>query len=553
MKHLKYLFTALLLLCTTSATAHDFEVGGIYYYVTDATNKTVAVTYRGTSYNVYLNEYTGSVVIPQSVTYNGSTYSVTSIGDEAFSCCTGLTSIVIPNSVTSIGDNAFSGCTGLTSIVIPNSVTSIGIYAFSGCTGLTSIEIPNSVTSIGDGTFYDCTGLTSIVIPNSVISIGHYAFYECSGLTSVTIGNSVTSIGSYAFSKCIRIITVINFSELTFSKGSGIYGYIAYYANKVINAPNGERVGYYYFAEINGVKTLCGYIGSNAVITLPDNYKGENYAIGKGAFRKCTGLIRIVIPNSVTSIGDEAFRGCTGLKSVVIPNSVTNIGYRAFYECSGLTSIVIPNSVTSIGDEAFRLCGLTSVTIGNSVTSIGSDAFSGCTGLTSIVIPNSVTSIGNYAFSYCTGLTSVTIGNSVTSIGNYAFESCSGLTSIVIPNSVTSIGNYAFSYCTGLTSLTSHILADKLFVPGSNAFYNIDKTQCTLYVPYGAKEAYASTDGWNDFENIIEMDLTGIDEVNDELKGENGGVKTVYDLNGRVVENPSNGIYIIDGRKVLVQ
>ena len=508
MKHLKYLFTALLLLCTTSATAHDFEVGGIYYYVTDATNKTVAVTYRGTSYNVYSNEYTGSVVIPQSVTYNGSTYSVTSIGytafscctgltsivipnsvtsigDEAFSCCTGLTSIVIPNSVTSIGDNAFSGCTGLTSIVIPNSVTSIGIYAFSGCTGLTSIEIPNSVTSIGDGTFYDCTGLTSIVIPNSVISIGHYAFYECSGLTSVTIGNSVTSIGSYAFSKCIRIITVINFSELTFSKGSGIYGYIAYYANKVINAPNGERVGYYYFAEINGVKTLCGYIGSNAVITLPDNYKGENYAIGKGAFRKCTGLIRIVIPNSVTSIGDEAFRGCTGLKSVVIPNSVTSIGYRAFYECSGLTS----------------------VTIGNSVTSIGSDAFSGCT----------------------------------------------GLTSIVIPNSVTSIGNYAFSYCTGLTSLTSHILADKLFVPGSNAFYNIDKTQCTLYVPYGAKEAYASTDGWNDFENIIEMDLTGIDEVNDELKGENGEVKIVYDLNGRVVENPSNGIYIIDGRKVLVQ
>ena len=461
MKHLKYLFTALLLLCTTSATAHDFEVGGIYYYVTDATNKTVAVTYRGTSYNVYSNEYTGSVVIPQSVTYNGSTYSVTSIGYTAFSCCTGLTSIVIPNSVTSIGDDAFS------------------------C----------------------CTGLTSIVIPNSVISIGHYAFYECSGLTSVTIGNSVTSIGSYAFSKCIRIITVINFSELTFSKGSGIYGYIAYYANKVINAPNGERVGYYYFAEINGVKTLCGYIGSNAVITLPDNYKGENYAIGKGAFRKCTGLIRIVIPNSVTSIGDEAFRGCTGLKSVVIPNSVTSIGYRAFYECSGLTSIVIPNSVTSIGDEAFRLCGLTSVTIGNSVTSIGSDAFSGCT----------------------------------------------GLTSIVIPNSVTSIGNYAFSYCTGLTSLTSHILADKLFVPGSNAFYNIDKTQCTLYVPYGAKEAYASTDGWNDFENIIEMNLTGIDEVNDELKGENGEVKIVYDLNGRVVENPSNGIYIIDGRKVLVQ
>ena len=172
--------------------------------------------------------------------------------------------------------------------------------------------------------------------------------------------------------------------------------------------------------------------------------------------------------------------------------------------------------------------------------------------LTSIHIPANVTSIGYRAFYECSGLTSIVIPNSVTSIGDEAFRLC-GLTSVTIGNSVTSIGNYAFSYCTGLTSLTSHILADKLFVPGSNAFYNIDKTQCTLYVPYGAKEAYASTDGWNDFENIIEMDLTGIDEVNDELKGENGEVKIVYDLNGRVVENPSNGIYIIDGRKVLVQ
>ena len=123
MKNLKLLFTALLLLCCVgTATAHDFEVGGIYYNITDTTNKTVEVTYRGYYSDQYSNEYTGSVVIPESVTYNGTTYSVTSIGERAFDYCSGLTSITIPNSVTSIGNLAFNDCTGLTSITIPNSV-----------------------------------------------------------------------------------------------------------------------------------------------------------------------------------------------------------------------------------------------------------------------------------------------------------------------------------------------------------------------------------------------------------------------------------------------
>ena len=133
MKNLKLLFTAQLLLCATAATAHDFEAGGIYYSVTDATNKTVEVTYRGTNNNSYSNEYTGSVVIPESVTYNETIYSVTSIGYQAFYSCYGLTSITIPNSVTSIGYDAFSSCKCLTNVTIGNSVTRIGEKAFSGC------------------------------------------------------------------------------------------------------------------------------------------------------------------------------------------------------------------------------------------------------------------------------------------------------------------------------------------------------------------------------------------------------------------------------------
>lgn len=215
-------------------------------------------------------------------------------------------------------------------------------------------------------------------------------------------------------------------------------------------------------------------------------------SIGGSAFKGCTALKSVTIPNSVTYIGNS-FEGCTGLSSVVIGDHVKIIESSAFKDCTALTSIVIPNSVTSIRNEAFKGCScLTSVTIGNSVTNIGEKVFYGCSCLTSITIGNSVTSIGSGAFYGCTGLQIVIVSdiaawcnikfdsnnanplffaghlysdenteiknlvipNNVTSISDYAFDSCSGLTSIIIPNSVTSIGNYAFQYCSGLTSVT---------------------------------------------------------------------------------------------------
>ncbi|MDD6006637.1 MAG: leucine-rich repeat protein, partial [Bacteroidales bacterium] len=171
------------------STSHNFEVGGIYYKFNG--KGTVEVTFQGSSSYDYADRYTGDVVIPSSVTYSGTTYSVTSIGDDAFYKCSGLTSVTIPNSVSSIGDGTFRNCSRLTSITIPNSVTSIGFGAFRDCSGLTSVTIPNSVKSLGDYAFTACSGLTSVTIPNSVSSIGFGAFASCSGLTSV-ISKAVT-------------------------------------------------------------------------------------------------------------------------------------------------------------------------------------------------------------------------------------------------------------------------------------------------------------------------------------------------------------------------
>ena len=187
--------------------AYHFEINGVFYNVTSTTE--VEVTYKGSSYDEFYNEYDGSVVIPSLVEYGGFTYSVTSIGDYAFSVCSSLTSIEIPNSVTSIGSSAFYNCYRLTDVVIGNSVTSIGSSAFYNCYRLTDVVIGNSVTSIGDGAFEGCKSLTSIEIPNSVTSIGSSAFAYCTNLTGIEIPNSVTSIGNKAFYRCLGLTRII--------------------------------------------------------------------------------------------------------------------------------------------------------------------------------------------------------------------------------------------------------------------------------------------------------------------------------------------------------
>ena len=358
-------------------------------------------------------------------------------------------------------------CKKLSKLTIPKTVDLVGEYAVKGTPWYNKKK---GIVYIGKS-LYACKGKSpeKVVVKKGTKSITGNAF-SMKTLKSVTIPDSVTSIGNMAFYDCSNLKTVINLSNLTFSQGSSDYGYVAYYADKVINAPNGGIVGDFVFSTVDGKHSLSEYSGNASEIILPDNYKGEKYAIGNNVFKNKSSITSITIPNSVTSIGDYAFYGCTGLTSITIPNSITSIGVRAFEGCSGLISITIPNSITSIGGYAFEGChnlkkvmNLSNLPLSKGSTDYGYVAYYAtelktCEQVdkfvfekntktligylgndTHIVLPDKYNSasysIGENAFANCSNILSVTIGANIDAIDTYAFSGCNNIAKVFwLPN-----------------------------------------------------------------------------------------------------------------------
>ena len=434
-----------------TAGAYDAYIDGIYYNL-NKTNKTASVT--NSNY-----KYTGRIDIPENITYEKEKYNVTSIGYYAFTNCTDLTFVRIPNSVTSIESCAFENCTGLNSISIPSSVVSIAGHAFYNTGWYNSqkegliyldkcllgykgkinedITIDEGTRLLADGALGSCQDLFFITIPSSVIYIGSGAFSNCTSLVSINIPDGVTSIEGGTFSGCTGLITAI--------VGKGVT------------------------------------------------------SIGAQAFKNCTGLTTINIPDGVSLIGDRAFYNCSSLSSITIPNNVTSIEEYTFWNCQNLASLSIGDGVTSIGNYSFSNCAkVSSLTIPNSVTAIGEGAFQCCYNLPSLNIPNSVTSIGEKAFEGCNNIESITIPEGLKIIKRGTFMHCSSLKSLTIPSTIQYIYGEAFAYCNNIKEVISLPEVPPFMYDDSFTNYDI-----TLKVPEASRETYMSTSPWKNFKSIV--------------------------------------------------
>lgn len=330
-----------------------FIFDGTYYTIGE--NNTASLTSKKEAIS---NEFT----IPSQVDFNGKKYNVKSIGDYAF-----------------------SGCSGLTSVTIPNSVISIGSSAFESCSGLTSVTIPNSVTSIGSSAFQYCSGLTFVTIPNSVTSIGYKAFYGCRDLTSVIIGSGVLSIGSSAFSDLKKTIWLTNTPPSGYGEAAGAVNYVS---NNQFSFNN--KLAYQYqflssYFEINGIRYVpispsertCDVIdcvndesAANTKIASTVEYKGVTMTVKniKPYLAYNNKFIKTLTVDNDGELADYAFSGCSNLETVTHGENINRIGKGTFSGCSSLTTLTtsekttlsnvlcIPKSVNTIDNYAFEGC-----------------------------------------------------------------------------------------------------------------------------------------------------------------------------------------------------
>ena len=492
-------------------------------------------------------DYNADTMITQTLTF---TFSVTSIDYEAFSGCTGLTSVSIPNSVTSISNEAFWGCTGIHVLEVPSGVTYIGNKAFRGIrhvvyagdadgydafygttrhrayenglfyydTAKTILQgqdgtisghlvIPSTVRKVSSSAFAGDSNITSLTIPASVDTIEREAF-SGTGLTSLTIPYGVKYIGSSAFS-CPNLTTLrfcARRCNANSFAGNNLFG-----GTPISNLTIGDSVEYIPHSFLSGDTLLTS-------LTIPASVKN----IGSEAF-SYTRLTAVTIPATVDTIGYDAFVNIRTLENIYYnaPDAYHGSSERSpFYRSNGCywewddatqteiricpettpLTLTIGSNVRSLPQDIFARLPISTVTLPDSLQTVGNRAFSNCDSLTTIIIPDAVTSIGMAAFSSCGNLQTVTIGNGVVSIGEFAFGN-TPVRRLTIGSSVASIGSQAFSAMTNPDTI--FMLPTVPPAITANTFQDMP-TNARIMVPCGTLQDYQDANYWSVFTRMAE-------------------------------------------------
>ena len=546
----------------------------------------------------------GEISIPRSVFINGIQYSITSLADNlfldnkgitkvnipegfeeipyrAFGNCENLKEVNIPNSITTIGNGAFENCASLTEVFIPANVKQINLSAFAGCSSLPEIKVDENNTNYftEDGVLFNVAtseysylhsypagkSNTSYTIPSHVAEIMNSAFQGAANLTEIIFHNNIRSIGSNAFRDCT------GFTEFTYPESMSYIPNTAFYGCTSLKKINlHDNIGSIWYGAFINCSALESFVIPESVrimeggifadcsnlksVTLPQNIT----SLGSETFENCTSLESISIPSNVEELGSYVFKGCTALTSISIPEKVKSIGNGAFQGCSSLTSIVIPNDVQNIGNYAFQGCSnLEKIRMSKGLESLGNNAFNECTSLKTIKLYN-IKRLESSTFYGCTSLDSVVLPSTLEKIGLFAFYNCSALTDITLPDNLTNIDYCAFAYCSSLSSIYASNPVPATF-DDTDAFNNIAEGAILYVSSIEAEAAYEADSNWSAFfdkDHIIfdEGIYSGIENIIINNENGNNAQPVIYNINGvRINEISQPGIYIINGKKVLVK
>lgn len=502
------LFFLIFVFCLIVTEAKCFSVlnnDGVKIYYTRLSGDNVAVTYNTDYASIWdYKYYSGALNIPETISYNGKTYTVTEIGEKAFYDSYLLNMIIIPKTIVRIGKDAFHKWAHMRIIWLPTS-----------CPTLNCGIVKSTYHYVPSENYFNISSTSEMGIIDVVPHLN--SMFEVDGVKYVPLNISdrtceVIDCNRSSDKTVFSISNTVQYKGIDMTiKNIRPYSFALNPSLKVIDINNDfiDSIGKSTFYKSNNLYS----------ISLPSNIT----KIGDDAFNNCSSIISLNLSDNLTSIGNYAFYGCVNLRTINYPSDVNSIGKYAFYNCEQLTSLVIPKKIKIIDSYTFYGCSkLSDFEIPESVERIGAGAFEGCTSLKTLDIPNNVSVLEIHSFANCTSLSKIRIGEGYKTISIQAFQDCSNLKTvelncdkiidwfpnnssieeIILGRNVLSISNYSFKKCSSAKRV--YCLSDNPPICSNEVFDAFDKWECVISVPKTCVESYRNSEGWKDFIQIIE-------------------------------------------------